>query len=479
MNATRHRAALCLAAAGLLIASTGRDAGAERPHDNAVLRWNAALLQAIRVTREPPMRAARDFAILHTCIYDAWAAYTARAIGTQLGDALRRPPHERHPKAIERAVSVAAHRALVDLFPQLQQPLFEPLLAAPADEQSGRRGGDLARAEEVGQLACDAVLAFRHQDGANQLGDLNGGAPYSDYTGYVPVNSAAVLADPDRWQPLAAADGSVQRFSAPHWGLVTPFALRSPDQFRPGPPATAGTAEYAQQAAEIVALSARLGDRGKAIALYWADGPSTETPPGHWNLLAQWVSHRDRHSLDDDVRLFFVLGNALLDASIAVWDTKRHYDSVRPISAVRYLYAGQTIHAWAGPGRGTEQIAGERFTPYLSTPPFAEYTSGHSAFSAAAARVLERFTGSRWFGASAKVLAGSSIVEPGIAPGRDVVLWWRTFDEAADQAGYSRRLGGIHFEAGDLDSRAMGRAIADLVWRTAQAYFHPPRRPPG
>ena len=94
--------------------------------------------------------------------------------------------------------------------------------------------------------------------------------------------------------------------------------------------------------------------------------------------------------------MFFALGNALLDASIAVWDAKRFYDSIRPISAVRYLFAGQTITAWGGPGLGTREILGEQFRPYLPTPPFAEYTSGHSAFSAAAARRLQRFTGSRW-----------------------------------------------------------------------------------
>lgn len=170
--------------------------------------------------------------------------------------------------------------------------------------------------------------------------------------------------------------------------------------------------------------------------------------------------------------MFFALGNALLDASIAVWDAKRFYDHIRPISAVRYLFAGQTITAWGGPALGTREIPGEQFRPYLPTPPFAEYPSGHSAFSAAAARVLQRFTRSRWFGAYYVVKAGSSFVEPGLAPSRDVLLWWPSFDDAAAQAGLSRRYGGIHFEDGDLASRRMGRAIADLVCRKARMYFN-------
>ncbi len=177
------------------------------------------------------------------------------------------------------------------------------------------------------------------------------------------------------------------------------------------------------------------------------------------------MSRRDRHGLDDDVVLFFALGNALLDASIAVWDAKVFYDYVRPVSAVRHVFAGQAIEAWAGPFQGTRLIAGEQFRPYLATPPFAEYTSGHSAFSAAAATVLRLFTGSPRFGATVVVAPGTSAIEPGVTPARPVALSWRTFDDAADEAGLSRRLGGIHFRDGDLASRAMGKAIGRRVFR--------------
>ena len=155
----------------------------------------------------------------------------------------------------------------------------------------------------------------------------------------------------------------------------------------------------------------------------------------------------------------------MLDASIAVWDAKVFYDYVRPVSAVRHVFAGQTIEAWGGPFQGTRPIAGEQFRPYLATPPFAEYTSGHSAFSAAAATVLRLFTGSPRFGATVVIAPGSSAIEPGVTPARPVALSWRTFDDAADEAGLSRRLGGIHFRDGDLASRAMGKAIGRRVFR--------------
>src|SRR5207253_9485515 len=208
----------------------------------------------------------------------------------------------------------------------------------------------------------------------------------------------------------------------------------------------------------LIDISAARTDDEKMIAEYWADGPHSELPPGHWNLFAQQVSHRDRtgdseHDLDQAVKLFFALTNAIFDAGICAWDNKRAYDSVRPITAIRITFQGQPIRAWAGPGRGTETILGEQWFPYqptgFPTPPFPEYSSGHSNFSAAGAEILKRFTGRDVFGASVTFSSGSSRVEPGVVPTHDLTLSWSTFSEAADQAGISRRYGGIHFEQGD------------------------------
>ena len=461
----RRRFIICasLLAAILIAMSTAAYARG----DNAVLQWNSSMLQAIRNTNMPPMRTARALAIVHTCIYDAWAAFDSMAVGTRLGDTLRRPATERTLRAKQMAISFAAYRALVDLFPSQKSVLFDPLMTSLGYNASDG-STDITTPSGIGNAACEAVLEFRHHDGSNQLGDEPGGnGPYSDYTGYTPLNSTTALTHPDHWQPLPG-----QTFAAPHWGHVIPFALLAADQVRPGAPALYGSKEYEHQAREIVQMSEKLDDRRKAIALYWADGPNTETPPGHWNLFAQFVSRRDGHTLDQDVKMFFALGNALLDVSIAVWDCKIFYDYVRPVSAVRFLYASRVIDAWAGPGRGTQAIPGTSFQSYIPTPPFAEYTSGHSGFSAAAAKVLELFTGSHKLGASFTVPAGWSFVEPGVAPTQDVKLSWATFEDAANQAGVSRRYGGIHFKDGDLASRKMGRRIGALVMRKAETFFN-------
>jgi hypothetical protein len=155
------------------------------------------------------------------------------------------------------------------------------------------------------------------------------------------------------------------------------------------------------------------------------------------------VPARDHHTLDDDVKMFFALTNTLLDAGIAAWDTKRNFDSVRRLAAITVLFHDKRIRAWGGPGKGTVEMDGSQWMPYqpatFPTPPFPDYVSGHSTFSAAAAQILRLWTGSERFGASVTLPAGSSRIEPGITPSRAVVLQWDTFSEAADEAGMSRR----------------------------------------
>ena len=241
-------------------------------------------------------------------------------------------------------------------------------------------------------------------------------------------------------------------------------------------PATYGSPGYAQQGQELINFSANLTDTQKMIAEYWANGPHTETPPGHWCLFAEYVSSRDRHGLDDDVKMFFAMTNAVFDAGIAAWDAKRQFDSERPVTAIPYQFQGQQIQSWGGPFQGTVTMDGSQWIPYqpstFPTPPFPEYISGHSTFSAAGATVLALWTGSDYFGDSVTLPAGSSTIEPGLTPHTAVTLQWRTFTDAANEAGISRRYGGIHFKAADLAGRAVGDLVGWQAWLKAQFYFN-------
>jgi hypothetical protein len=438
--------------------------------DNVVIQWNNAALQTIRYLRPGVTTISRSLAIVHTCMFDAWSAYDNKAIAAIPGSRQRRPSQERTEENKKKAISFAAYRCLADLYPS-ETAKYNAVMALlgfdPADSNVDPR-----TASGIGNAAAAAVLNFRHHDGSNQLGDLHPGA-YSDYTGYVSSNDPEHIRDADRWQPLRTPipDGGfsgrflVQRFLTPHWGQVTPFALASGSELRPkkGPETLSNREAYMAQAEETLRLSAELTDEQKMIAEYWADGPSSETPPGHWCLFAQFVSLRDRHNLDDDVKMFFILGNALMDAGIAAWDAKRAFDSVRPITAVHVLFAGSEVRAWGGRFRGTQTIKGEEWQPYqptvmASTPPFPEFVSGHSTFSAAAAEALKRFSGSDAFGASVSFAAGRSKIEPGLTPRDPVTLFWPTFTAAADQAGMSRRYCGGWRPLRKDDRKKSGRA---------------------
>jgi hypothetical protein len=466
-----------------LVASVGRPEPARAADsDNLVLVWNEETLESIRQLPPAPTAAARALAIVHTAIYDAWAAYDSLAVGTRLGAGLRQPVAERTQANKDKAVSYAAYTALMDLFPF---PGRQADLTAKMQARYGEAfAADTTAPATVGFTAAQAVLDFRHGDGSNQA---NG---YADTSSYTPVNSWDQVQSPDHWQPLCIplpAPGTTdcpaqQKFATPHWRNVTPFALTSPSQFRPdhgpavtvlkGKPSDAFRKEVDQQ----LRYSAGLTDTQKVIAEYWEDPPGSETPPGHWNRFAQWVSRRDHHSLDEDAKVFFALNNGLLDASITAWDAKRQWNSVRPITAVRWLKRGQPVQAWGGPYQGTKTIQGEDWRPYqranFVTPSFPEYLSGHSTFSAAAAMVLKAATGSDTFGMSETIPAGSSRVEPGAVPAAPVVLSWKSFTAAADQAGISREYGGIHFNDGDFEARQAGEDVGLLVWSKAKTYFN-------
>ena len=436
---------------------------------DVVIQWNNAALQAIENTSAGPTVAARALAIAFTAAYDAWAAYDDCAIGTRYGDLLRRPQDEHNNINKSEAISFAVYRTLSNLFPTQVAGVFTPLMLSlgynPLNIST-----NTATPAGIGNTEAANIILFRAGDGANQNGDEPNSAfpliPYTDYTGYVPANMPVFLAFPSLWQPLGA-----QRYLTPQWGLVTPFALKSGNQFLPEQgPALYPSKNYTEQAKEILHLNANLNNLTKSIALYWADPAGSVTPPGHWNQIAQFVSSRDSLNLNRNVKLFFALNNALLDASIAAWDAKRFYDSVRPVSAIRFLFEDKIVEAWGGPCFGTQSILGQNFQSYIPTPPFPEFVSGHSTFSAASAEVLKLFTGSDKYGDEVVITAGSSFVEPGCAPTKDVTLRWNTFTKAAEEAGLSRLYGGIHFEEGNLEGQKIGRKVGCQAFNRAQ-YF--------
>ena len=480
------------------IAAPATAADFTRNSQDPLLRWNEATLEAISRTKIAPTATARAIAITSTSMFDAWAAYDPTAIGTQLGDSLQIAAPNVTQQNKQTAISYAAYRSLSNLFPD-QQSLFDGIMGdlgydTALTTTTFEQGIDAqTEAAIAGNLTAKALLDFRATDGSNQANN------YASTVEYTTVNPWNQINDPARWQPISIDNGvTIQENLTPHWNQVTPFALKSADQFLPVAPEPfqdeAGNLNpgFIDQALEVIDYSAELTDREKVIAEYWADGPRTVLPPGHWQIFGQYVSERDKLSLDENVKLFFGLGNAVLDASISAWDAKVQYDYGRPISVIRYLSEnnllpedhpnvrinadGKTeIFAWGGPEQGSQWILGTDWLPYQDitflTPPFAEYVSGHSTFSAAAAEVLQQYTGSDDFGLCHVEPANSSTFESN-TPNESVELCWDTFTAAADEAGLSRLYGGIHFNDGDINGRAMGREIGNQVYARTQYFIN-------
>jgi hypothetical protein len=301
--------------------------------------------------------------------------------------------------------------------------------------------------------------------------------------------------DPNHWQPLIFSNGQacldsesgteetcpgIQIFIAPHWERVTPFALTSASQFDdaltiPPPDFLKNTGRYLDDVNDMIQFSRSLDTRRKLIVEYWADGPSSELPPGHWGVFAQFVSQRDNHTIDQDAKMFFAMHNASFDAGIVAWHIKRMYNGVRPITAVRFAKQGQIIYAWGGPGRPIEPIPGEKWSPYNPgtnlTPSFPGYFSGHSVFSRSSATILSLFTGSDYFGFSTVLPANFGRVEPGIPP-EPTTISYATFSDAAEEAGSSRLYGGIHFAGDNTTAQHVGYLIGVQAWSKATTFFN-------
>lgn len=467
-------------------------------HHPLALRWNRLACDAIYYTKTPPTLAARALAMVHTAIYDAWTCYSGgNCVSTTTFTRLKRPEEEWTQQNREIAFSFAAWHVLEALFaeylPQEHKQMFASLLKEVGCAFEDQTPG-IKTPQGIGILSARLVLESRLGDGSNPQGK------FADYTGYVPTNEpppVKPLINVGKWQPQVDDGGRIQKFVTPHWGLVKPFALEWGGQFRPPAPIAAFecmppapnapyTARFVQQARKITQISECLTEEQKLIAEYWAgmhedkvEDSTFTARHGYWTVppaqscrMARQFAKKHNFANGNVIKMFFALTNALLDASIVAWDAKEYYDYCRPVSVIHEIFDETSFKAWGGPCRGTVQMEGEGWEPYLQcTPPFPEYPSGHSTFSRATAEIIHSFWGDCEYGECVTFPPCSSVIEPDCTPAQEITLTWRTLHEAAEQAGMSRRYGGIHFEEGDVRGRELGKKVADCVWRKVCRYF--------
>lgn len=395
----------------LLLAGLSPDVNAQ----NVVLEWNQAVLTALKGDTSSPLLVARNLAILH------------------LG--MRNAVDKAGPERMEAAAISAGSFSAQTLFPSHQAD-FERLRAKQIARL--RNPAHLQETFADGEAGAQRVLNARANDGSAM------------HVSYVPRT------EPGQWRRTPP---TFRPPELPQWATkVKPFALKRPDQFRPpGPPALDSTA-WANAFNEIKVIGAKDSSirtaEQTAIARFWSDFSSTETPPGHWNSIARTLAAERKLSLVESARLFATLNVALVDAGIACWDAKYHYNFWRPVTAI--IRADEDGNPRTAPRPDWQAL--------LNTPPHPEYPSGHSAFSGAAVAVL-----SATFGTDRISFTVRSDALPGLE---------RTFTSlraCAEECGQSRVYGGIHYRFSCEDGLLLGKRISEWISQDIRSNPHPAR----
>ncbi|WP_242092773.1 vanadium-dependent haloperoxidase [Aestuariivivens sediminicola] len=441
-----------------------------RGKDNIAYQWAYLALEGTANDTDKfkprPTVTSRFLGLIFTSMFDAWSRYDDKANTLYLKGVNRRPKNERTIRNKEIAVSYAAYRALCEYYYSDSTLFKNKMIKLGYDPDNTSL--DPETPEGIGNLAAKMVIDARRHDGSNQYGDVDGsdGTPYFDYSGYTPVNDADNMVDINRWQPKYFSDGEGGKYApgclTPYWQNVKPLLLNSADQFRPGPPPMIGSKQLEEEVKEVIELQANLTPKDKALVEFMRDGPKSVQQAGHWLKFAQDVSLRDNHTLDEDVKMYFLIESVAMDGFIACWDSKMHYDFARPYALVHKYYQDQVIKAWGGPDKGMTELKGQEWRPYspdtFLCPPFPSYVSGHSTISGGCAEALRLFTGNDKFGVEVELIPGA-LTEPNNL-GDPVVLEFPTFTKAGEMAGISRVMGGYHIQADNIEGLELGRNVA-------------------
>ncbi len=374
------------------------------------------MMRCIRGDDSAPTLSSRNLAMLHGAIYDA----VNGILRTHQPYQVTAPaPPETLPEA---AASAAGYRICVTLYPSFRaavEELFRWQRAALPNTEATTNG--LA----WGTAVADAMLFARANDGANTQ------------VPYIPSSApGAWRRTPPFFRPPLD----------PHWRYVRLFTLPELEPFVPPPPPPLDSEEYARDFDEVKRLGAwnsavRSAEQSQ-IAVFWSDFSYTAMPPGHWNEIAANIARDRRLTLADSARLMALVSLAQADGGIVCWEAKYRYNLWRPVTAIQRAAEDGNPATEADPN----------WDHYLVSPPFPEYTSGHSTFSKAAAQVITRF-----FGTDAITFDTFSDSLPGVV---------RRFDSlaaGADEVGMSRIYGGIHFQFANREGKRCGEKIGNYV----------------
>jgi hypothetical protein len=342
--------------------------------------------------------------------------------------------------------------------------------------------------------SISTYLQNRDEDGWKNTFVFNGSLPNGSNTidaSNTQSQNLNNLPQPDLWTPLSI-NGSVKKYLTPEWGTANKgilsdeeFSVLLQNASELYPPHDV----YLKESKEVEQITSKLTPLEKMIAEFWAGGPLTVTPPGMWIIFCDIIIRSDQMSIDKEVALYTLVSSGLYQSSICAWRLKRDKLQARPVQKIRQSEYGNKISSWNG------EIQGEYWLPYQElnfvTPPFPDFVSGHSTFSAASARLIANFLGNDVIQLSKQTLTlpilkylspilklsqtvnfslgnmlvypRTSTVEPSV-PETPLTISWNRWSDMAKESGRSRIYGGIHVESSNQAGLLLGNQIGDMLW---------------
>ncbi|RIK45091.1 MAG: phosphoesterase [Chloroflexi bacterium] len=331
------------------------------------------------------------------------------------------------PAAANSALASLTHRLFPTAPPEMMTAV-DALEAYFAQEFAAQEDATtLARSAAWGKIMANAIYAWSMTDGGHE------GYLHSFSDAYLPPSG------PGMW---VSTPPTFAQALQPYWGQNRPFVLSAADDC-PAPPPPAYSEEanspFYAEALEVYDSGRSRSEEQVQIALFWADDPGrTATPPGHWISILGQILEEGSYTLDKAAEAYAKVGVVVTDAFITCWRTKYQYNLLRPIT-----YIQQVID--------TEWNASAITDPVI-TPPFPEYTSGHSVQSSAVVVVLTSLFGEGY------AFTDHTHDALGLPPHS-----FPSFTAAAEEAAISRLYGGIHYRSAIVNGLAQGRCVAEKI----------------
>ena len=392
---------------------------------DAVSDWNLIAVQRIgaAVPARPAPVGFLDMAIVQIAVYDA-----VQAIEQQY-----KPYHVQIPGASgspAAATAKAARDVLINLFPAQTATIdgiYNQYLIT-------HNLSPLDPGIAVGTAAAAGIIALRANDGRfppGQVPFVGGTAPGE----WRPTNSfQGVPPSPPPFSPMAA----------PWVANVTPFTLKSGDQFRAAPPPPLNSNEYTKAYNEAKAMGARFNSARSVdetnLAYFFASNYVAL-----WNRAVRDLAASQNLSIGDNARLSALVTLSMADAIITAWDSKVAFNFWRPLTAIRE----------GNNDTNPDTVGDPLWEPLINTPNYPDHTSGANNASGAATRSLALF-----FGNEMTFTIWTTNTTPGIPQSRT----YDRFSDAADDVVLARIFEGIHFRFADEDARKQGRHVAQWVF---------------